>query len=213
MHAFLIVGRNPKALEEKTDKLVKKLAAKPMPFTVVKIADIRELTKLTRLTLNEKTAMIIKNFENATEEAQNAFLKALEEPQANLYFILTAQTLSPILPTIISRCQVTEISGSTGEADEVFQIPKEEQEKISNFLDAGVGEKLALTANIKNRQEATDFINKILILSHKKLLAGEKVVNLIASAQKTLSALKANGNIQLQLTNFVVSLEAFNSVA
>jgi len=201
MHAFLIVGRNPEAIEEKIDKLIKKLSASPMVFTITKIADIRELTKFTRFTLNKKTAIVIKDFENTTEEAQNAFLKALEEPQKNLFYILAATTLDLVLPTILSRCQVVEISNLKS------QISNKEQEEVLIFLDAGIGEKLALIADIKKRERAIDFINKILILGHKKILAGENSVGLITSAKKTLLALKANGNVQLQLTNFVINLD------
>jgi DNA polymerase-3 subunit delta' len=39
------------------------------------------------------------------EKAQNAFLKTLEEPPPNTYFILATANPSALLPTIRSRCQ------------------------------------------------------------------------------------------------------------
>lgn len=48
---------------------------------------------------------IIRRFEDANEEAQNAFLKTLEEPPAYAFLILTAQDAGLLLPTIVSRCQ------------------------------------------------------------------------------------------------------------
>lgn len=48
---------------------------------------------------------IIRRFEDANEEAQNAFLKTLEEPPSHAVLILTAQDAGLLLPTIVSRCQ------------------------------------------------------------------------------------------------------------
>lgn len=47
---------------------------------------------------------IIESIEAATEQAQNALLKVLEEPAGNAVFILVAEEGSPPLPTIVSRC-------------------------------------------------------------------------------------------------------------
>ncbi len=48
---------------------------------------------------------IVRRFEEANEEAANAFLKTLEEPPRKVVLILTAQDASLLLPTIASRCQ------------------------------------------------------------------------------------------------------------
>lgn len=46
---------------------------------------------------------ILKNCENLSGGAANALLKALEEPPANTYFILTALSKDKLIPTILSR--------------------------------------------------------------------------------------------------------------
>lgn len=48
---------------------------------------------------------IIRRFEDANEQAQNALLKTLEEPPSHAILILTAQDAGLLLPTIVSRCQ------------------------------------------------------------------------------------------------------------
>lgn len=48
---------------------------------------------------------IIDEFHMLTTEASNAFLKTLEEPPANVVFVLATTEAHKILPTIISRCQ------------------------------------------------------------------------------------------------------------
>jgi len=50
--------------------------------------------------------VILRRFEEAEEEAANAFLKTLEEPPRHTRLILTARDASLLLPTIASRCQV-----------------------------------------------------------------------------------------------------------
>jgi DNA polymerase-3 subunit delta' len=50
--------------------------------------------------------VILRQFEEANEEAANAFLKTLEEPPRHTRLILTARDASLLLPTISSRCQV-----------------------------------------------------------------------------------------------------------
>ncbi len=50
--------------------------------------------------------IIIENAEKMTHDAQDAFLKTLEEPPANTVFILLAENHNLLLPTIVSRCQI-----------------------------------------------------------------------------------------------------------
>jgi len=50
--------------------------------------------------------VIIENAEKMTHDAQDAFLKTLEEPPANTVFLLLVENQSMMLPTIVSRCQV-----------------------------------------------------------------------------------------------------------
>jgi DNA polymerase-3 subunit delta' len=74
----------------------------------VKIDSVRELCA--QLTLHSFEAGykvgIVAEAERMTVEAQNAFLKTLEEPTPDTVLILTASNLNKLLPTIISRCQV-----------------------------------------------------------------------------------------------------------
>ncbi len=48
--------------------------------------------------------ILIDGADKMGEAAANALLKTLEEPPANCHFILTASSLSSLLPTIVSRC-------------------------------------------------------------------------------------------------------------
>lgn len=85
---------------------------------VLKIED--RFTK-TSIEKNLNFVYIINCVENMTKEAINALLKYLEEPNENVYAILTTKNVNQVLPTIVSRCQNLKI------------IPENKNEILSNF--------------------------------------------------------------------------------
>ena len=193
MHAFLIVGTNNEELKTKSLKLAEKLKAKIMEFPMAKIADTRELRNITKLTFNSPTALLINSIDTITEEAGNAFLKNLEEPQENIYYILTASSLKSILPTIISRCEVIKLT------DKLKFVTNNKNLKPT----------LAIIDKIKDRGEAKEFVQNLIEVAHFNLLNSEN--NKLKEALdleiliKTMNNLKLNGNVQLQLTNMIIS--------
>ncbi len=201
MHAYLLVVQNTEYLVQSTE-LAKKLKAKIMEFSLKKIDDVRSLNSFTSLKINEPTAILINSIEESTSEALNAFLKNLEEPQENLYYILTTSNLSAILPTIVSRCQV--IKTINGQSLAV------NHQSSADFLKKSVGEKLAFTDKIKDRGEAINFVQEIIFYLHNSLKqAKENYLELaenLKNMNRTLAYLKANGNINLQLTRMVIEL-------
>ncbi len=73
---------------------------------VIKIEHIRDMER--RLYLKTEGQMkvgMILSADRMTEEAQNAFLKTLEEPPANTMLLLLSINPNALLPTIRSRCQ------------------------------------------------------------------------------------------------------------
>lgn len=200
MHAYLIVGAGKKSTEY-ANKLAVKLNAKVLEFPLNKIADTRELRKITKLSFDLKTAILAIGIDEATEEAVNAFLKNLEEPQENIYYILTASNIRNVLPTIVSRC-------------EVIKLKEERLEKIDkvlgNFLGLPVEEKLAYVDKIKDRGEAKEFVQNLIEAAHFNLLNSDdskiKTAMDLEILIKTLNNLKLNGNVSLQLSNMAINL-------
>lgn len=199
MHAYLVVGQNEEVNKNKVQELAEKLEAKIFEFPLAKIEDARTLSSFVRLKVSEPTAIVIKNIEDATEEALNAFLKNLEEPQKNLYYILTASSEKRVLPTIVSRCEVIRIN--TRQEALGNSIEPEE------FLKMRTGEKFIHVQGLKEREKAIDFIESLIYFLHEKLHSETNfnhISKLITEAVLTRNALKKNGNVFLQLTNFVV---------
>jgi hypothetical protein len=188
MHAFLIIGEIGKRIEE----LGKSLGAKILEFPIAKIDDTRDLNKLLRLSFNEKTLIVVRDIQNSTEEALNAFLKNLEEPQERIYFALTAPSEKSVLSTIVSRCQV--IRGMRSEE-------RGESKDSEKFMSMNKSEKLLYLDKIKDRNIAIEFINNLIFFLHDK-----KELNNMEILIKTLTNLKKNGNVSLHLTNLVVRM-------
>jgi DNA polymerase-3 subunit delta' len=82
------------------------------------IEQVQDLCKQVSLKPGESTArpVIIEDADAMTGDAQNAFLKALEEPPGPTHFFLISADPDGLLPTIRSRCQVVNF-GSLSFAD------------------------------------------------------------------------------------------------
>lgn len=74
----------------------------------IKIDQIRELQNYSYLTPQRANQRLIgiESADRMNTAAANALLKILEEPAPHTIFLLMAQQLSTVLPTILSRCQV-----------------------------------------------------------------------------------------------------------
>jgi DNA polymerase-3 subunit delta' len=93
----------------------------------IKISAIRDLYKLIISKPHEAKmrAVIVKNAESMNEQAQNAFLKMLEEPPANTFFILITDNINSLLATIISRCRNIILQSNKIVNEEAVSIGKE----------------------------------------------------------------------------------------
>ena len=78
---------------------------------LIGIADIENVRKKISLKAFNGGARvcILWGAEKMSNQASNAFLKILEEPPKNTFFLLIGENQEEILPTIISRCQVVNL--------------------------------------------------------------------------------------------------------
>jgi len=72
---------------------------------IIGVDIMRRLYNETRTKTAGERIIIIDYAERMTQQAQNAFLKLLEEPGAGVYFILVSHSVSKLLPTILSRTE------------------------------------------------------------------------------------------------------------
>lgn len=72
---------------------------------------------------------LLVNFHEATDEAQNALLKTLEEAPEKVILLLTAESPESLLPTIVSRCELMRLRPMP--LEELEEVLKKER-KVGN---------------------------------------------------------------------------------
>ena len=113
----------------------------------------------------------IENADRLTIEAQNAFLKTLEEPPSHCLIILSVEKKSSLLPTVLSRCQIINLPGKV-------QVElNDDEEKIltksfDTILNGDIGQKFLCAETWgKDKKSAEEALAKISMLGQKLLLA------------------------------------------
>ena len=87
---------------------------------VISVGLMRRLYNDTRTINNSQRIIIIDYAERMTVQSQNAFLKLLEEPSDNLYFILVTHSTAKLLPTILSRLEKLAIKPITTDQSNIL---------------------------------------------------------------------------------------------
>lgn len=104
---------------------------------------IKQLTQFFSLKpfQEKQRVVVLENAENLNNIAQNALLKTIEElADHNQLWLLASQTTS-LLPTLLSRCQITQLSSRqaeivTDKVAAILQLPLEQQfSKIEKLTD------------------------------------------------------------------------------
>lgn len=139
------------------------------------IGDIRELLDEInkRPVEGDEKVIIIYEAQNMTVEAQNAFLKTIEEPPKGIYMILLCDNLESILDTVKSRCQVYKFYRLNLEDMDKFlqknfhNMSKEKFKAITAFSDGipGRAESFIKDASLT---EIRDMVEEILLNIDKK---------------------------------------------
>ena len=201
MHAYLIIAKSEKSINEAIIKLSENLKAKVLGFSVRKIDDARNLITFLNFTIPEKTLIVIKDFQNATEECSNALLKSIEEPQENIIFAIQATNENTISATIRSRCRII----ST-----LSEIYESEYKDIEDFLKMDTAERFAYFDDKKKREDALEFAGRLISYVDGKIASGRVNVKMYTDiAGRTIEykkSLEANGNVNLQTLSYLTDI-------
>ena len=140
-----------------------------------------------------------------TIPAQNALLKLLEEPPANTTFYLTCQSVSMLLPTIRSRCQLHNLPNSPN-------LPNSANlSELKQIMSLSPGDRLTKLGKM-DRTEAIDYLAKIEValremfttpLPDKGLVTLAKIARLTQIAKRQLTE---NCSVSLVLQTFYLKL-------
>lgn len=114
------------------------------------------IDRLSKKAMTGIYAALIDDIDKASEEAQNALLKTIEEPSENTHIILISSNKSRILPTILSRC--FEIKFYPLKISDIKAIIKDKEISESNadFIAAISGGSLEFAQLLKNEKILTE---------------------------------------------------------
>lgn len=154
--------------------------------TTIGIDSIREGTGFlrTKPAIGQYKVLVIDNFHLATNEAQNAFLKILEEPPPYAYIFLVTPYIDRLLKTIVSRVQIIRSSK--------FKVKSAKlQFKVQNLLTMNIGERfLWLENELKGLDDKKAVKVKLLEIIDEFLREGVELVKQNAISFEALDYLK-----------------------
>ena len=175
MHAYIVTGGTGNQRTEKIQTLIEARAVSPYDCitmvpspTSIGVDSVRSVqaSLSIRPVASSGHAVIIRDAQTMTPEAQNAFLKTLEEPSLGTIIFLETVQPDALLPTILSRCHIIRLPGiAAGESDETGI------KTIKQLLDSSLGERLKRIDTIaKTRDDALFFVDLAIPILRKKLV-------------------------------------------
>ncbi|OYX42021.1 hypothetical protein B7Y94_04225 [Candidatus Saccharibacteria bacterium 32-49-12] len=168
---------------------------------IISVDIIRRLYDSTKTVNKQPRIIALTRAETMSVQAQNAFLKLLEEPTDGVHFVLLTTEPQRLLPTIRSRSQQLELLPITRQQSQslVASIDKVSSVKLSQLM-------FLIDKYRDNRSGALALINSTARLI-ELTLAKQSRPDLIGFLDKLSSAHEAisqNGVIRLQLSACVV---------
>lgn len=206
MQSILISSKDKLKGKEEAEKLFNDLKIDKFDIAVLEfekavgIADVREIQRRIYLSplKGGYKGVLLDATPGITLEAQNALLKTLEEPPESTLIIVQVLNSDEILPTILSRCKVIELSSKKEYSDTSKFI------KLLNSSN-GIGDRLKFAQDLsKDKNEALDFLESLIIDLRKDLVMNYKRVK---SVQKFHTVIKTtNVNLRLALENLFLNI-------
>lgn len=166
------------------------------PETSVGIDLVRKIkSMLTNKNVSGLRLVIVYKFETATEEAQNAFLKLLEEPPSDTIILLVAKDSQKILPTVFSRCHLIKTNPNVSNKS----TSEENLTDLMEILKSSPGKRLQIAGNYnKNKNDALNFLNSQILLLGSSLynppenLSIRQITEIISKIESARRFLEAN---------------------
>jgi DNA polymerase III delta prime subunit len=173
------------------------------------IDGIREVLQLGALTpvASSRKVVIMFNMDLASPQMMNALLKTLEEPAAHATYLLLSSR--PLLPTIMSRCQVFSLQGS-GHTEVRVAKSSELTEALlllQSHRTAGQAERMVLVNELAALEDdlLPQVIETWLHQQEKELKTTPHKYSAVRSTMETLQSLRGNFNKKMVLQQFVTS--------
>ena len=171
----------------------------------ISIEQIREIQDLIRGKQTKDLTVVVEQAELMGENAANAFLKSLEEPNDKIHFAFLTKNLSQILPTIKSRAHVFYLSDDRKTTDPPTMDAKAKDEARA-YISATPDQLVQIADKINKlkegkREKALELVRNSIELVYKSyfITGNDKMLAKLEKLLKTEAALTGYGNIKLQL--------------
>lgn len=175
---------------------------------------------------SEKRVYIIYEFDKVSKILSNKILKFLEEPENNIYALLVTENIEQLLSTIISRCQVIDLTFNIEDVDEtIYNLMKKflslifvKKEKsiayISDIFDISSLDRTyiykcfealekILCYNIEYLNGVKD-VNNILFVEELQHIDVHHLINMLDITNKLKNLIKNNINLNLLLDRYII---------
>ena len=185
-------------------KLPGALVLKPEEKATITIDQVREVTALLNTKQFADRFVLIRPADKLGEEAENAILKNLEEPKEKVHFVLVAESLTGLLPTIRSRAAIYILRRK--EADGQILADEKTKALAKRLLAAKPGEVVALAEELTKKKDGvrTQVLMVVAVaieMAYKAYFLTGKMAFLRKIEQLLLihEAISKNGNTKLQI--------------
>ncbi len=123
-------------------------------FKEFSIEQIKELNKNLIYNFPEPHLYILYDFDKASFEAQNAFLKTLEEHQETIHFVMIVKNAHKLADTVLSRSRILNLTIMD------FVVSQELKSLLEHFL---TSRSLKILGEIKLQSQADGNINELFM--------------------------------------------------
>jgi len=199
MISQLLISDNEKSID---DYLKEKILKKgDLFFEIIpenkqySINQIKEVARNIVISNPSKRVYLLRNFYQSSLEAQNSFLKILEEPPERVLFVLTTNNVNNLIPTIVSRTIIVNLSKKNHPKIN-FSINNLLEKLITRKSLDFLGEK---QFTVVNKERAMNIVDEIIIY-FKERLSFDKKAGIILKKTLKLKSLLERNNLNPQLT-------------
>ncbi len=174
---------------------------------VVNVEGIRSICNDVYIKPNEaKTKVyIIPNADKMQIQAQNAFLKVLEEPPQNVLFILCCTSSQQLLQTIRSRVTVYKL-GADSYTDEKSQKAIEKAQQIAKAITAKKGYELLCATAFSDRSFAKETLDKLFVIVSNAVKV--RVANINSTDTEQFLADSLNTQNLINITDIITTAQS-----
>lgn len=198
MLPLLLISNNKKIIKKYLNQII---APEDLFFelkpegTKYLISQIKEVVRQIFVFNPKKRVYFFPDFHLSTLEAQNAFLKSLEEAPSNVLFILTTDSAQRLLPTLVSRTKVIVLDKKITPV-----LNSTIQKQLQNLLIKKQFRTINLSAfEVKDKEEAGVIVNQIIFFFQNRLRKEAEAAVILKEILWQKSLLE-NNNLTPQLT-------------